>query len=139
MRRGELLNARWTDVSFETRTTISFNDQWERLSIGLQEIYLAGAIDSLSTITVPPLLPPPYFAKQDSPTHSFNGIFETLMDTRSQDTIRGPCKHISVTATFSTGCAAPNCRRRDLRTSGGLRAAFGGKADLALASQNDCF
>ena len=29
-------------------------DQWERLTIGLQEIYLAGAIDSLSTITVPP-------------------------------------------------------------------------------------
>ena len=29
-------------------------DQWERLSIGLQEIYLAGAIDSLSTITTPP-------------------------------------------------------------------------------------
>jgi hypothetical protein len=28
-------------------------DQWERLSIGLQEIYLAGAIDSLSTIAVP--------------------------------------------------------------------------------------
>jgi hypothetical protein len=29
-------------------------DQWEQLSIGLQEIYLAGAIDSLSTITTPP-------------------------------------------------------------------------------------
>jgi hypothetical protein len=29
-------------------------DQWERLSTGLQEIYLAGAIDSLSTITTPP-------------------------------------------------------------------------------------
>jgi hypothetical protein len=29
-------------------------EQWERLSIGLQEIYLAGAIDSLSTITTPP-------------------------------------------------------------------------------------
>jgi hypothetical protein len=29
-------------------------DQWERLSVGLQEIYLAGAIDSLSTITTPP-------------------------------------------------------------------------------------
>ena len=29
-------------------------DEWERLSIGLQEIYLAGAIDSLSTITTPP-------------------------------------------------------------------------------------
>jgi hypothetical protein len=29
-------------------------DQWERLSTGLQEIYLAGAIDSLSTITIPP-------------------------------------------------------------------------------------
>lgn len=28
-------------------------DQWERLSVGLQEIYLAGAIDSLSTITTP--------------------------------------------------------------------------------------
>jgi hypothetical protein len=28
-------------------------DQWERLSTGLQEIYLAGAIDSLSTIAVP--------------------------------------------------------------------------------------
>src|SRR5262245_8007439 len=28
-------------------------DQWERLSIGLHEIYLAGAIDSLSTIAVP--------------------------------------------------------------------------------------
>jgi hypothetical protein len=28
-------------------------DQWERLSVGLQEIYLAGAIDSLSTIAVP--------------------------------------------------------------------------------------
>ena len=28
-------------------------DQWERLSIGLQEIYLAGAIDSMSTIAVP--------------------------------------------------------------------------------------
>jgi hypothetical protein len=29
-------------------------DQWQQLSIGLQEIYLAGAIDSLSTITTPP-------------------------------------------------------------------------------------
>jgi hypothetical protein len=29
-------------------------DQWELLSAGLQEIYLAGAIDSLSTITTPP-------------------------------------------------------------------------------------
>jgi hypothetical protein len=29
-------------------------DQWERLSAGLQEIYLAGAIDSLSTIATPP-------------------------------------------------------------------------------------
>jgi hypothetical protein len=29
-------------------------DEWERLSIGLQEIYLAGAIDAVSTITVPP-------------------------------------------------------------------------------------
>jgi hypothetical protein len=28
-------------------------DQWDRLSIGLQEIYVAGAIDSLSTIAVP--------------------------------------------------------------------------------------
>ena len=28
-------------------------DQWERLSIGLQEVYLAGAIDSFSTIAVP--------------------------------------------------------------------------------------
>jgi|SRR5262245_54089183 len=28
-------------------------DQWERLSIGLQEIYLAGAIDSISTISTP--------------------------------------------------------------------------------------
>jgi len=28
--------------------------QWEQLSIGLQEIYLAGAIDSLSTITTAP-------------------------------------------------------------------------------------
>jgi hypothetical protein len=28
-------------------------DQWERLSIGLQEIYLAGAIDATSTIAVP--------------------------------------------------------------------------------------
>src|SRR5262245_32484308 len=30
------------------------HDEWARLSIGLQEIYLAGAIDSLSTITVAP-------------------------------------------------------------------------------------
>jgi hypothetical protein len=30
------------------------HDQWERLSTGLQEIYLAGAIDSLSTIATPP-------------------------------------------------------------------------------------
>jgi hypothetical protein len=29
-------------------------DRWEQLSTGLQEIYLAGAIDSLSTITTPP-------------------------------------------------------------------------------------
>jgi hypothetical protein len=29
-------------------------DQWERLSPGLQEIYLAGAIDWLSIVTVPP-------------------------------------------------------------------------------------
>jgi hypothetical protein len=28
-------------------------DQWERLSIGLREIYLSGAIDALSTIAVP--------------------------------------------------------------------------------------
>ena len=29
-------------------------DQWERLSPGLQEIYVSGAIDAVSTITVPP-------------------------------------------------------------------------------------
>ena len=29
-------------------------DQWERLSPGLQEIYISGAIDAVSTITVPP-------------------------------------------------------------------------------------
>src|SRR5262249_6150632 len=29
-------------------------DRWEQLSIGLQEIYLAGAIDWLSTVATPP-------------------------------------------------------------------------------------
>jgi hypothetical protein len=29
-------------------------DQWERLSPGLQEIYISGAIDAVSTITTPP-------------------------------------------------------------------------------------
>jgi hypothetical protein len=28
-------------------------DQWERLSAGLQEIYISGAIDAISTIAVP--------------------------------------------------------------------------------------
>lgn len=28
-------------------------DQWERLPIGLKEIYIAGAVDALSTIAVP--------------------------------------------------------------------------------------
>jgi hypothetical protein len=28
-------------------------DQWERLSIGLKELYVAGAVDALSTIAVP--------------------------------------------------------------------------------------
>ena len=38
----------------DAQVVIFTYDQWERLSIGLQEIYLAGAIDSLSTITTPP-------------------------------------------------------------------------------------
>jgi len=41
-------------TSAHAQSVIFTYDQWERLSIGLQEIYLAGAIDSLSTIAVPP-------------------------------------------------------------------------------------
>jgi hypothetical protein len=41
-------------TTVHAQSVIFTYDQWERLSIGLQEIYLAGAIDSLSTITVPP-------------------------------------------------------------------------------------
>ena len=29
-------------------------DQWERLPIGMKEMYVAGAIDWLSTVTTPP-------------------------------------------------------------------------------------
>ncbi len=36
------------------QTVVFAYDQWARLSPGLQEIYIAGAIDAVSTITVPP-------------------------------------------------------------------------------------
>lgn len=53
----------WFSQVLRTLNVVIFTyDQWERLSTGLQEIYLAGAIDSLSTITVPPRLPPPNIA-----------------------------------------------------------------------------
>jgi len=41
-------------TTVHAQSVIFTYDQWERLSTGLQEIYLAGAIDSFSTITVPP-------------------------------------------------------------------------------------
>jgi hypothetical protein len=36
-----------------TQSVVFTYDQWERLSPGLQEIYISGAIDAVSTITVP--------------------------------------------------------------------------------------
>jgi hypothetical protein len=41
-------------TSAHAQSVVFTYDQWERLSPGLQEIYVSGAIDAVSTITVPP-------------------------------------------------------------------------------------
>jgi len=41
-------------TSAHAQSVVFTYDQWERLSPGLQEIYISGAIDAVSTITVPP-------------------------------------------------------------------------------------
>jgi hypothetical protein len=41
-------------TSAHAQSVVFTYDQWERLSPGLQEIYVSGAIDAVSTITVSP-------------------------------------------------------------------------------------
>ena len=40
-------------TSAHAQSVVFTYDQWERLSAGLKEIYVSGAIDAVSTITVP--------------------------------------------------------------------------------------
>jgi hypothetical protein len=40
-------------TSAHAQSVVFTYDRWERLSRGLQEIYVSGAIDAVSTITVP--------------------------------------------------------------------------------------
>jgi hypothetical protein len=40
-------------TSAHTQSVVFTYDQWERLSAGLKEIYVSGAIDAVSTIAVP--------------------------------------------------------------------------------------
>ena len=51
--RGVILGLVFLITAAHAQSVVFTYDQWERLSIGLQEIYLAGAIDSMSTIAVP--------------------------------------------------------------------------------------
>jgi hypothetical protein len=57
VRRGRVRGAVFALLALTSTThaqSVLFTyDQWERLSIGLREIYLSGAIDALSTIAVP--------------------------------------------------------------------------------------
>ena len=64
-------------------------DQWERLSPGLQEIYLAGAIDSLSTITTPPSAATSKYyndclAKKQITAHIIAEDMRTIVQTRPE-------------------------------------------------------
>ena len=40
-------------TSAHAQSVVFTSDQWERLSPGLKEIYVSGAIDAVSTIAVP--------------------------------------------------------------------------------------
>jgi len=64
-------------------------DQWERLSIGLREIYLVGAIDSLSTITTPPSAPTAKFyndclVTKQITAHVIAEEMKTIVQTRPE-------------------------------------------------------
>src|SRR5215467_4739400 len=87
-------------------------DEWEPLSIGLQEIYLAGAIDSLSTVTTPPSAPTAKFyndclvTKQIS-AHVIAEEMKTIIQTRP-DLRPKPATHTLLAALIKLcGLAVP--------------------------------
>ena len=62
-------------------------DQWERLPIGMKEMYVAGAIDWLSTVTTPPAAGTGKYyndclAKREITVHEVAELMKEVVQTR---------------------------------------------------------
>jgi len=76
-------------TTVHAQSVIFTYDQWERLSIGLQEIYLAGAIDWLSTVAAPPSAATGKYyneclAKKQIMAHIISEEMKTIVQTRPE-------------------------------------------------------
>jgi hypothetical protein len=85
-------------------------DQWERLPIGMKEMYVAGAIDWLSTVTVAPAAGTGKYyndclAKKGITVHEFAELMKEVVQTRLD--LRPKPASGAILATLIKMCGTP--------------------------------